>query len=253
MLRIDADRGCRSSPTGQVFLMKPIRSAMLWAAGTTFFALTFIVLSIGLYLLSRERVFALARFFFSIQARLMGIQLTVTGLEGLDRERTYLIMGNHQSLFDLFVVPAAIPLTYVAVEAAYHFSIPLWGSLITRWGCIPIHRHNLEKAMRSLETARQRLREGASIIILPEGHRTLTGQMGAFKKGPFHLARQAGADILPFAISGLFDYNRKGAFRLNPKSVRVSIGPPIPYAICARMTPEQLRDHVRGVIADLAA
>ena len=231
--------------------MKALRSTLLWAAGAAFFGLTFIILSIGLFILPRKRVFALARLLFSVQAKIMGIRLTVTGLSHLDRTATYLIMGNHQSLFDLFVIPAAIPLTYVAVEADYHFSIPLWGSLVTRYGCIPIYRNNLEKAKESLEIARQRLREGTSIIILPEGHRTLTGKMGEFKKGPFHLARQAGADILPFAISGLFDYHRKGSLQLNPKRVRVSIGPAIPYGLCARMTPEQLRDHVREVIGFL--
>ena len=137
--------------------MKAIQSAMLWTMGVAFFAFTFIILSVGLFTMSRKRVFALARFLFTIQTRLMGIRLTVTGLSHIDQNRTYLIMGNHQSLFDLFVVPAAIPLTYVAVEAAYHFSIPLWGSLITRWGCIPIHRNNLEKAKQSLDVARQRL------------------------------------------------------------------------------------------------
>ncbi len=228
------------------------RSAMLWVAGTAFFAFTFVILSTGLFILSRQRVFSLARFLFSIQARLMGIRLEVTGLSHLDRAKTYLIMGNHQSLFDLFVIPAAIPLTYVAVEAAYHFSIPLWGSLVTRWGCIPIHRNNLEKAKESLAIARQRLQEGSSIIILPEGHRTLTGEMGNFKKGPFHLASQAGADILPFAISGLFDYHPKGTFHLNPKPVRVAIGQAIPYATIVDMTPERLRDHVGEVIAELA-
>ena len=232
--------------------MKALRSTMLWVAGTAFFSMTFLILSIGLFVLSRERVFAMARFLFSIQTWIMGIRLKVTGLSHLDRTRTYLIMGNHQSLFDLFIIPSAIPGVYVAVEAAYHFSIPLWGSLVTRWGCIPIHRNNLEKAKESLAIARQRLKEGTSIIILPEGHRTLDGRMGGFKKGPFHLARQAGADILPFAISGLFDYNRKGSFHLNPKAVRVSIGPAIPYTTIAGMTPEQLRDHVRNVIADLA-
>ena len=229
-----------------------LRSALLWGVGAAFFVSTFVILSIGLMVLSRQRVFALARFLFAVQTRIMGIRLEVTGLRNLDQQRTYLLMGNHQSLFDLFVIPAAIPLTYVAVEAAYHFSIPLWGWLVNRWGCIPIHRENLEKAKQSLETARQRLREGTSIIILPEGHRTLTGELGAFKKGPFHLARQAGADILPFAIRGLFDYHRKGSFHLHPKRVWVSIGPAIPYAVCARMTPEALRDHVRHVIADLS-
>ncbi len=232
--------------------MTILRSTALWTVGALFFGFTFLILSFGLYLLPRQRVFAMARSLFTVQTRLMGIRLTVTGAAGVDRERTYLIMGNHQSLFDLFVIPAAIPLTYVAVEAAYHFSIPLWGRLIDRWGCIPIHRHDLPKAKQSLEIARQRLQKGASIIILPEGHRTLTGKMGPFKKGPFHLARKAGADILPFAVIGLFDYHRKGAFHLNPGPVRVAVGPAIPYAAIVKMTLDQLRDHVRGIIADLA-
>jgi 1-acyl-sn-glycerol-3-phosphate acyltransferase len=231
--------------------MNMLRSALLWTAGTLFFVFSFTLLSIGLFMLSRKRVFALARFLFRIQTRIMGIRLTVTGLEHIDPRQTYLIMGNHQSLFDLFVIPAAIPLTYVAVEAAYHFSIPLWGSLVTRWGCIPIHRRNIEKAKQSLDIARKRLHSGASIIILPEGHRTLTGHLGPFKKGPFHLAYQAGADILPFAISGLYEYNRKGSLQLNPKPVHVTIGPAIPYATVSGMTPEVLRDHVRRVIVDL--
>jgi 1-acyl-sn-glycerol-3-phosphate acyltransferase len=231
--------------------MNMLPSALLWTAGTLFFVLTFTILSIGLFVLSHQRVFALARCLFRIQTRIMGIRLTVTGLGHIDPRQTYLIMGNHQSLFDLFVIPAAIPLTYVAVEAAYHFQVPLWGSLVTRWGCIPIHRRNLEKAKQSLSIAREQLRSGASIIILPEGHRTLTGQMGPFKKGPFHLARQAGADILPFAINGLYEYNRKGSLQLNPKPVRVTIGPAIPYATVSGMTPEALRDHVRDVIAGL--
>lgn len=232
--------------------MTTLRSTLLWTAGTLFFAFTFTVLSVGLFVLPRERAFALARFLFRVQTRIMGIRLTVTGLAHVDPRRTYLIMGNHQSLFDLFVIPAAIPLTFVAVEAAYHFSIPLWGSLVTRWGCIPIHRNDLEKAKQGLEIARQRLAAGSSIIILPEGHRTLTGRLGPFKKGPFHLARQAGADILPFAVNGLFDYNHKGSLQLNPKPVRVTIGPAISYTHFSGMTPEQLRDHVRGVILKLA-
>jgi len=232
--------------------MRTLRSVLLWAVGSAFFGFTFAVLSIGLFVLSRERVFALARHFFTLQTKIMGIRLQVTGLEHMDRSKTYLIMGNHQSLFDLFVIPAALPGIYTAVEAAYHFSIPLWGSLVTRWGCIPIHRNDLEKAKESLELARQRLREGTSLIILPEGHRTLTGALGKFKKGPFHLARQAGADILPFAISGLYDYNSKGTFHLNPKPVKVAIGPAIRFDTFAEMTPEQLRDHVRGTILDLA-
>ena len=192
--------------------MNMLRSALLWTAGTLFFVFSFTLLSIGLFMLSRKRVFALGRFLFRIQTRIMGIRLTVTGLEHIDPRQTYLIMGNHQSLFDLFVIPAAIPLTYVAVEAAYHFSIPLWGSLVTRWGCIPIHRRNIEKAKQSLDIARKRLHSGASIIILPEGHRTLTGHLGPFKKALFTWPTKPGPTFYPLPSAACMNTIAKGRF-----------------------------------------
>ncbi len=209
------------------------------------------ILAMGLLVLSRENVFATARFLFNIQIRIMGIRLTVSGLEHIDHNRTYLILGNHQSLFDLFVVPSAIPLCYVAVEAAYHFFIPVWGYLIRKWGNIPIHRNDLQKAIDSLEQAKKALLSGNSIIILPEGHRTRTGKIGPFKKGPFHLAKNANADILPFAISGLYHYNQKGSLALRPGPVHVAIGPPIPFSAFKNRSVETLRETVRNCIMGL--
>ena len=159
----------------------------------------------------------------------MGIELVVNGRHNIDPDHPYLIMGNHQSLFDLFVVPIAIPICFVGIEAAYHFSIPVWGYLIRKWGNIPIERNNLKKAILSLETAKKTLLSGMSIGILPEGHRTLTGEINSFKKGPFYLAKEAQADILPFAINGLFDYHQKSGLILRPGTVKVTIGKPISH------------------------
>ena len=55
----------------------------------------------------------------------MGIKLVATGKEYICPDKPYLLMGNHQSLFDIFVIPAAIPLCFVGVEASYHFSLPV--------------------------------------------------------------------------------------------------------------------------------
>ena len=87
-----------------------------------------------------------------------------------------------------------------------------------------------------------------SIAILPEGHRTLTGEMSSFKKGPFHLARGAKADILPFAITGLYDYHKKGSFLLKPGDVSVNIGRPILYDEFEDLSIEELRMHTFDII-----
>ncbi|WP_299977450.1 1-acyl-sn-glycerol-3-phosphate acyltransferase [Desulfobacula sp.] len=182
----------------------------------------------------------------------MGIKLVVTGKEYIRSDQAYLIMGNHQSLFDIFVIPAAIPLCFIGVEAAYHFSLPVWGYLIRKWGCIPIERNNLKNAILSLEMAKKTLLSGMNIGILPEGHRTLTGEITPFKKGPFHLAKDANADILPFATIGLFNYHRKSSLILTPGVVKVNIGKPVPYDTFKDLSVEETRQNLFDIISKLS-
>lgn len=226
-------------------------SIWLWFTGSLFFLMSSLILVVCLFLFPKKQTFKITRFLFTVLIRIMGIKLVVTGRENIESDKPYLIMGNHQSLFDIFVVPAAIPLCFVAVEAAYHFKLPVWGYLIRKWGCIPIQRDNLKKAFTSLETARKTLISGMSIAILPEGHRTLTGEMSTFKKGPFHLTKGAKADILPFAITGLYDYHKKGTLILKPGEVSVNIGRPILYDEFEDLSIEELRLHTFDIINHL--
>ncbi len=232
--------------------MKKLISAGLWMMGGSFFALSSGILAVCLFTLPRERTFKIARILFKILIRIMGIRLSAIGKEHIKKDQPYLIMGNHQSLFDVFVIPAAIPICFVGIEAAYHFSFPVWGYLIRKWGCIPIERENLEKAILRLDQARKTLAAGMSIGVLPEGHRTRTGEMGPFKKGPFYLAKEAGADILPFGIYGLFEFNFKGSFLLNPGKVFVNIGRPIPYEAFKDLSVEELRSYLFNIISGLS-
>ncbi len=232
--------------------MKKIISIWLWALGGIFFFISALILVICLLILPRKTTFNTARFLFRILIRIMGIKLVVKGQTNIDPEKTYLIMGNHQSLFDLFVVPAAIPLIFTGVEAAYHFQIPVWGYLIRKWGLIPIERGNLKKAISNLETAKKTLLSGVSLAILPEGHRTLTGEMASFKKGPFYLAKGAKTDILPFGINGLYNFHKKGNIILNPGKVTLTIGEPLLYDKFKDLSVEELRAMIFSKIYKLS-
>ena len=232
--------------------MKKFISIGLWIAGGSFFLMSFCILAACLFTLPRETTFQIARVLFKFLIRIMGIRLSVYGKEHIIINEPYLIMGNHQSLFDVFVVPAAIPICFVGIEAAYHFALPVWGYLIRKWGCIPIERENLEKAILSLDLARKTLASGMSIGVLPEGHRTRTGAMEPFKKGPFHLAKEAKASILPFGMNGLFEFNPKGSFLLNPGNVTVNIGRPLPYETFKDLSVEELKQYLFDIIAGLS-
>lgn len=232
--------------------MKRLISLGLWTLGIIFFLVSFVILVVCLMILPRHKTFAIAQSLFAILLKLMGIRLMVHGQEHIRRDQTYLIMGNHQSLFDIFVIPCAIPLCFTGIEASYHFSLPVWGYLIRKWGCIPIERNNLEKAKQSLDQAKTTLLNGISIVILPEGHRTQNGKIGPFKKGPFHLAKNTQAHILPFGIKGLFEFQQKGSWDLKPGIVRVCIGKPICPDQYWEMSVEATRDMVFNEILRLS-
>ncbi len=232
-------------------MLEKIRSILLWGIGLFHFSIVFLVIGSGLLLFPPSKIYPLVRILARIQLRIMGVRLRISGLNNFDHQRPFLIMGNHTSMFDVFAMPAAIPMFWVGVEASYHFAMPLWGWLIKRWGNIPINRTNLTEAKASLDRARQVIRSGVSIVILPEGHRTLNGELGEFKKGPFHLAQAAQADILPFIIKGLFHYNRKGSRILRPTTVLVKFGKPLSYASFKDSSVEVLRQRVRKIILDL--
>jgi len=223
-------------------------SILLWTVGGLHFFWAFTLIAAALTLSTGKRVFPLVHRLMRMQLALMGVRLRVEGAEHLQDGRPYLFMGNHQSLFDLIALPAALPVHAVGVEADYHFRIPLWGHLIRRWGNIPIDRASRQTAIASLEAARCALTAGTSIVILPEGHRTRSGVIGPFKSGPFHLALTARVDIVPFVIEGLFAYNPKGDWRLRPGSARLSFGRPISPETYQQDSIEALKARVRSAM-----
>lgn len=234
-------------------MLKSLQSALLWTVGILHFIMIFFIVAVGLIPFNAKTIFPMVRILARNQLRLMGLRLKVVGQEHFQMGRTYLMLGNHESMFDVFAVPAALPTHAVGLEAAYHFKIPLWGYLIRKWGNIPVYRNDLSRAIKSLQKARDLIGAGTAVIILPEGHRTLTGQIGEFKKGPFHLVKASKVDILPFALSGFYEFNNKNSWRLNPGTAHVVFGAPIPYRTVEHLTIEEIRDEVREKMIELKA
>ena len=88
---------------------------------------------------------------------------------------------------------------------------------------------------------------------MPEGHRTITGKIGTFKKGGFHLAKNTEATILPIGISkSLYDFKNKHSWKLNPQKVFVTIGKPLSYSTYKNLSVDQLKDRVKEEIISLS-
>lgn len=179
---------------------------------------------------------------------LTGIRVKVTGRERVDWSRSYIFMGNHQNLLDPFAYVLAMPRHVVGIEKRENLRIPIYGWLSRAWGNLPIDRSNPQAARETIALAAERFKQGTSVTIFPEGTRTKDGSIGPFKKGGFHLAVDAQADIVTFTFNGAFDRLVTGSWRITPGVIEVVFGEAIPTSGYSRETLDELVERVRGAV-----
>jgi 1-acyl-sn-glycerol-3-phosphate acyltransferase len=183
--------------------------------------------------------------------RCLCIRVRVEGLEHVQPQQTYIFMANHVNIFDVFVLYGYLPEFFRGVELDEHFEWPFYGLLIRRLGMIPISHTNARSALKSLHYARKMLAGGTSIVILPEGGRTLTGQLSPFKRGAFLLAKKAEVDIVPVMMVGAYQIKRKGSSLIRPGSMTLRFGPPIAYQDIKNVDVRELTSRVQHIMSAL--
>ncbi len=158
----------------------------------------------------------------------LDMKVEVHGREHAKLDRTYVLMSNHQSHYDVPVVYYVLGGRIRMVAKKELFDLPLFGHALRDAGFVPVDRRNRTSAIASLATAREHLDHGTHIWIAPEGTRSRTGELLPFKKGGFVLATDARAPILPITIEGTRDALLARGKRSYPHAnVRVTIHPPI--------------------------
>lgn len=228
--------------------MKAVRSVFLWAIGAVYFSGFLFYAIIGSYLLPPQKLDPGLKLILRLFFKILFIPVTVKGTENLQKDRIYLYMANHVSLFDIPLLGGFIPQMVRGVEADRQHKWPVYGYAMRRLGNIPIPRESIRGSMASLQKAKEKLLSGHSLIILPEGHRTMTGNMRPLKKMPFMLAKEAGVEIVPVGLSGLFSLKKKGSWHISPGPVAIKFGKPVSTDLIEKLTLEELRDHVKTEI-----
>ncbi|MGH7270452.1 MAG: lysophospholipid acyltransferase family protein, partial [Polyangiaceae bacterium] len=155
-----------------------------------------------------------------------GITLSVRGRERLRAHETYLVMSNHQSLYDIPVLFHILGPNIRMVAKEELFRVPIFGGALAAAGFVSIDRTDRAHAIRSLDRARTMLASGTHVWIAPEGTRSRSGALLPFKKGAFYLALEAGLPILPVTLRGTRDVLGAGGIRSVPLAhVTVTIHP----------------------------
>jgi len=178
------------------------------------------------------------------------IDLRVEGREHASPGESFVLMSNHQSLYDVPVVYQALGRRIRMVAKKELFRVPVWGRAMHRAGFIALDRQSRGRSRQTLLESSDILLSGTSIWIAPEGTRSRTGELGEFRKGGFHLALQSGCRILPISIIGTRAVlPAKGARITDGCTVRVVLHQPIDPAAFGEQHRDQLILAVRQAIA----
>ncbi|HWQ10067.1 MAG TPA: lysophospholipid acyltransferase family protein [Holophaga sp.] len=161
-----------------------------------------------------------------------GVKLEVVGWDDLPEDirsgrQPVIFMSTHESNLDPPVLISAIPVPAVYISKKELKWVPLVGWAAGVGGTIFIDRGRREKAIHSIREAAAQIRGGKTVVIFPEGTRTRTGRLGAFKKGGFAMAMEAGVPIVPLATVGGFRTLPPGSMRLRPGRYTIVVGSPV--------------------------
>ena len=175
---------------------------------------------------------------------LAGVRLDVRGAEYLESARPAVFLFNHQSQLDVMILARLLRGGFTGVAKKEAANVPAFG-LMFRWADIAfVDRGDTAQAKAALEPAVQRLREGISLVMAPEGTRSSTPALGPFKKGAFHVAMQAGVPLVPIVIRNAGELMWRGASTIREGTVQVRVLPPISTD---GWTVEELPKHVEEV------
>lgn len=180
-----------------------------------------------------------------------GMRVSVFGLEHLPPPGTPVVyMANHQSYMDIPVLFGFLPVQFRIIAKESLFKVPFMGWHLTRAGNIPINRTNRREAMRSIARAADRIREGTSVVVFPEGTRSRNGSLQPFKAGSFKLGVTAGVAIVPLTIIGTCRILEKDSLLFHPGAVELHVHPAIPTADLRSAEIEGLMDAVWTEMAE---
>jgi 1-acyl-sn-glycerol-3-phosphate acyltransferase len=187
-----------------------------------------------------------AQLWSSLILRTTGVRVSVTGVEKLVRTRSYVLASNHQSIYDIPILFATLPLQLRIPAKASLGRFPFLGWHLRRTGHLLVNRKN--PGADIVDKMRRLVSESHSLIVFPEGTRSVDGRVGRFKKGSFLVAIDAGLPIVPISVSGSRQVMRKGRLMVCPGDVRVAVHDPIPTAGVTRPQIGEFASSVREIV-----
>jgi 1-acyl-sn-glycerol-3-phosphate acyltransferase len=196
--------------------------------------------------LTRKLELPLIRFWGRAPLAFFGIRVEVHQQHIRTNPGAKILLFNHINIFDLFVLSATWTQGSSVIYKKEFHNVPIMGRLMKFFGMISVDRHDRGAALKSVCLAAKEINEHQSTVVMaPEGTRSSTGKLAAFKKGPFHLALQTQAPVVPMIMRGLDVLAPNGTLFPRPGTVRVDYLEEIPTNDWDRTSLHSHIEHVR--------
>jgi len=228
-----------------------IRSALLVTAGVfiTAFVTSFVAITSPFLSGGGNTVHRVANLWARLLLLISNVKVEVKGKENVLVDRPQIFMANHQSNFDIFIVQAYIPCRFRWLAKKELFKIPVFGPAMERVGAIAIDRENRVSAIKSLDEAAQKIKEGGiPVATFPEGTRSRDSRIKPFKKGVFYMAIKSGVPVIPISIIGSGKIMSKRSLNVHPGKITMVIGKPIEIRDYSIESRDELITKVRDAI-----
>ncbi len=191
---------------------------------------------------------------WGIIMKVSGTTCEATGLENMP-EGPALYVGNHQSIFDIFVMLTNMGPAKPFIAKKELGKLPIAHLWLEALGCIYIDRKNLRASLETMKKAEEMLKNGQSLVVFPEGTRSKGPDMGEFKPGAMRCAVKAEVPIVPFALDNCYKaFEETG--KIKPAQIKLAVLPPIDAAGSGLKTDklsELAKEHIQAKLDELRA
>ncbi|NLZ72609.1 MAG: 1-acyl-sn-glycerol-3-phosphate acyltransferase [Bacteroidales bacterium] len=176
------------------------------------------------------------------------LPVKIKGKENLDSKQSYVIVANHQGVFDVFLIYGFIGRNFKWMMKKSLRKLPFIGKACESAGHIFVDRSGPKKIAETIKNAKESLKDGVSLVVFPEGARTFTGHMGYFKKGAFQLASDLHLPVVPVTITGSFEVKPRTSKWVYQHPLTMTIHPPIP---AKEHSPKMIRETMNEAYATI--
>jgi len=178
---------------------------------------------------------------------IIGKNFKITGLENINKDKRYLLMANHGSLFDIMGIMSICP-SIAWFGRAHLLKVPVFGKLLQAINYIPMKSSDLKNTKLMIEKL-VRNTKNQTVAIFPEGTRTLNGEINTFRKGFLHVLKASKLEILPISLIGFYEFKPKNRYYFDySKKLSAKIHSPIPYNEVENLNDKEIIQKVKTII-----